>query len=79
MNIGKKIQHLRKIKKLTQYELAELVGVSQKNICAMESRDDLYISSLKKYISSLGGELKIYAEFKNEEVLYELSNNIKES
>ncbi len=76
--IGKKLQEIREKKKLRQYELAELVGISQKNISAIEGREDLYISTLKKYIEPLGGKLKIYVEFKNEEIIYDLSNSIKE-
>jgi len=79
MLLGKKLQEIRKKLKLRQYEVAELLGISQKNICAIESREDIYISTLKKYISSLGGEIKIYAEFKNDEVIYDMTNHIKEN
>jgi len=78
MILGKKLQEIRKKLKLRQYEVAELVGISQKNICAIESREDIYVSTLKKYISSLGGEIKVYAEFKKDEVIYDISSHIKE-
>jgi DNA-binding XRE family transcriptional regulator len=77
MILGKKLQEIRKKLKLRQYEVAEIVGISQKNICAIESREDIYISTLKKYISSLGGEIKVYVEFKKDEVIYDISNHIK--
>ena len=79
MTLGKKLQDLRKKKKLRQYELAELIGVSQKNICTLEAREDIYLSTLKKYITSLGGELKIYAEYHEEGIIYDLSKHIKDS
>ncbi len=78
MTIGKKLQEIREKKKLRQYELAELVGISQKNISAVENRNDLYLSTLKKYVTPLGGELKIYVEFKDEGIIYDLSESLKE-
>ncbi|WP_035918884.1 helix-turn-helix domain-containing protein [Legionella fairfieldensis] len=75
--IGEKLKTLRENNQLRQYELAELIGISQKNICAVEKRDDIYLSSLKKYVEALGGSLKIYVEFKKEELLYDLSSAIK--
>lgn len=75
--IGEKLKSLRENKNLRQYELAELVGISQKNICALEKREDVYLSSLKKYIEALGGNLKIYVEFNKEGILYDLSKEIK--
>ncbi len=75
--IGEKLKILREDSDLRQYELAELVGISQKNICAIEKRDDIYLSSLKKYVEALGGKLKIYVEFNKKEILYDFSNSIK--
>lgn len=75
--IGKKLKALREDNNLRQYELAELIGISQKNICAIEKRDDIYLSSLKKYVEALGGTLKIYVEFNKKEILYDFSKYIK--
>jgi len=75
--IGEKLKALREDNHLRQYELAELIGISQKNICAIEKRDDIYLSSLKKYVEALGGSLKIYVEFRKKEMLYDFSKSIK--
>ncbi len=75
--IGKKIQSLRSLKEMRQYEVAELMGVTQKSICTIESKEDLHIATLNKYLEALGGRLKISAEFPDEGVSYDLSNYIK--
>jgi DNA-binding XRE family transcriptional regulator len=75
--IGEKLKGLREDNDLRQYELAELIGISQKNICAIEKRDDIYLSSLKKYVEALGGNVKIYVEFKKKEILYDFSKQVK--
>lgn len=75
--IGEKLKKLREDINLRQYELAELIGISQKNISAIEKRDDIYLSSLKKYVEALGGNLKIYVEFNKKEILYDFSRSVK--
>ncbi len=75
--IGKKLQELRNNKNLRQYEIAELMGVSQKSICTLEGKDDLHITMIDKYLRSLGGRLKISAEFPDEGITYELTEYLK--
>lgn len=75
--IGKKIQSLRNLKEMRQYEVAELMGITQKSICTIESKEDLHIATLNKYLEALGGRLKISAEFPEEGVSYDLSRYIK--
>ncbi len=36
-NLGKRIKELRKSKKLTQEQLAEIVGIEQKQVCRIEN------------------------------------------
>jgi transcriptional regulator with XRE-family HTH domain len=54
---------LRKARKLTQTEIAEKLQISQPSVAALESRSDLMLSSLSKYIEALGGRLEINAVF----------------
>ena len=75
--LGKKIRHLRTLKKLRQYEVAELMGVTQKSICSIEAKDDLHIATLNNYLKALGGQLKITAEFAEEGVSYDMTRYIK--
>jgi predicted transcriptional regulator len=58
--------NLRAIRELmgkTQEELAELVIASQSQISETERRGDHRLSTLRRYIQALGGELEIIANF----------------
>ncbi len=58
-------QQLRQALKLTQEQMAELLQVDQGNISRLEQRTDLMLSTLRKYITAMGGELKLVVEFPN--------------
>lgn len=76
--LGKKLQDLRNLKSLRQYEIAEAMGVTQKSICAIEAKDDLHVGTLNRFLKALGGKLKISAEFPKEGISYDLTSSIKE-
>ncbi|MBR7552130.1 helix-turn-helix transcriptional regulator, partial [Mycobacterium tuberculosis] len=48
-------------------ELAEKMGVSQANISKLENGKDINLSTLKRYINTLGGEIHINAVMPNGE------------
>ena len=56
---------LRESLGVTQTDLAELLEVSQPNVSKIEHKDDVYLSTLKSYISALGGRLELKAVFPN--------------
>ena len=53
---------------LTQTDLASSLHIKQAALARLENRTDMYISSLRKYIVALGGELDIVARFPGGEV-----------
>jgi len=58
--------NLRAIRELmgkTQEELAALVETSQSQVSETERRGDYRLSTLRRYIQALGGELEIIANF----------------
>ena len=57
------LQELRKAMKLSQEHVAKILEVRQENISRLEKCPDLMLSTLKKYISALGGDLKIIVKF----------------
>lgn len=61
------IAQLRQNANLSQKALAEKMGVSQANISKIENGSDVYLSTLKRYITTLGGELHINATMPNGE------------
>ena len=57
------LSELRRARQLTQETLAETLGMSQSEISKVERRTDLYVSTLRKYIEAMGGELQMVARF----------------
>jgi predicted transcriptional regulator len=57
------LAEVRKAMSLTQVDLAEMLHIKQAAVARLENRTDMYISSLRKYITALGGELDIVARF----------------
>ncbi len=70
------LAEVRKAMSLTQVDLAEMLHIKQAALARLENRTDMYISSLRKYIVALGGELDIVARFPEGDVhiqnLYDL-------
>jgi DNA-binding Xre family transcriptional regulator len=57
------LQALRQQLDITQTELAEASGFSQGEISRIEQREDHMVSTLRRLVRSLGGELEIHARF----------------
>ena len=55
----KSLQELRKALGFTQAEIARHQGIKQVNISNLEKRNDMHISTLRKYVEALGCELEI--------------------
>ncbi len=55
------LQALRESLGKTQVELAEALEVSQSELSASERREDRLISTLRRYVEALGGELEVCA------------------
>ena len=53
------LEALRKAHGKTQTQLAQTLGIGQNAVSQLERRTDLYVSTLRKYVSALGGELEI--------------------
>lgn len=59
---------LREKLHVTQEDMASRLNTKQANISRTERRRDMKLSTLKKYIEALGGELDIVARFASSEV-----------
>ena len=57
------LRDVRKACKLTQERMAELLKIRQDSVSRLEKRTDLHISTLRSYITAMGGELKLIASF----------------
>lgn len=66
--IEMQLRELRKTRQVTQVELARTLDIEQGSVSKIESRDDMYVSTLREYIKALGGELKLVASFPDVEI-----------
>lgn len=48
---------------LSQAALAEVLAVEQPAIAKIEKRADMYVSTLRRFIEAMGGELELVARF----------------
>jgi transcriptional regulator with XRE-family HTH domain len=58
-------QDLRLAYQLTQDRLGEVLGVGQEGVSTIEERSDLLLQTLRGYVASMGGRLRLIAEFPN--------------
>jgi transcriptional regulator with XRE-family HTH domain len=57
------LTELRKAVGLTQAELAETLDVGQGSVSKIENATDMYLSTLRRFVAALGGDLVIKASF----------------
>ncbi len=57
------LHELRRARALSQASLAEVLDVQQGTVSKMERRTDMYLSTLRSYITAMGGNLVIQAQF----------------
>lgn len=66
------LAEVRRARRLTQEELAEALGVNQASVSKIERgherHADLYLSTLRRFIEAMGGELRLVAVFPDSEI-----------
>jgi len=77
------LKELRQARELSQEQLAEVLGLNQATISKLERRTDMYLSSLRRFVEAMGGELELTANFPEGSVkiqlLEELADEDRES
>lgn len=63
------LRELRKARTLTQEQLVESLNMAQGDISKLERRADLYVSTLRRYIEAMGGQLDLVARFPDGETI----------
>ena len=68
--LGKKLiaeemawQELRKAQKITRVRMAKKLGVRQAQVSQIERQTDLYLSTLRRAVKAMGGELQLVVKF----------------
>ena len=57
------LHELRKALQLTQQQVAAMLSINQVAVSKMEGQTDMYVSTLRRFIEAMGGELRIVAHF----------------
>jgi transcriptional regulator with XRE-family HTH domain len=57
------LRDLRKARKLTQTRVAKTLGITQDSVSRLEKRSDLLLSTLRKTVKAMGGDVRIIAQF----------------
>jgi transcriptional regulator with XRE-family HTH domain len=65
---GIALNELRQAMGITQERLAKRLRIKQAGVSKIESRSDIFVSTLRKTIEAMGGELEIRAKFSSGEV-----------
>jgi transcriptional regulator with XRE-family HTH domain len=63
------LAQLRAARQLSQAALGEILHVEQPAVAKLEKRTDMYVSTLRRFIEAMGGELEIVARFPDHSVL----------
>lgn len=61
------LRELRHARKLTQVRMAKSLGITQDSVSRLEKRSDLLLSTLRKTVEAMGGNLSLVAEFPDRE------------
>lgn len=71
------LQELRQARALSQQELAEVLGLNQATVSKLERRTDMYLSSLRRFVEAMGGELEVSANFPDGKVRIQLFEDLE--
>jgi transcriptional regulator with XRE-family HTH domain len=63
------LQELRQKLDLTQTQVAELMQMNQAAVANIEPQGDIYLSTLQRFVTALGGSLQLVARFPDREVV----------
>ncbi|MDA1349323.1 MAG: helix-turn-helix transcriptional regulator [Chloroflexi bacterium] len=57
------LRELRHARKLTQVRVAKKLGITQDSVSRLEKRSDVLLSTLRKTVEAMGGNLSLVAQF----------------
>ncbi|HEY3726286.1 MAG TPA: helix-turn-helix transcriptional regulator [Solirubrobacteraceae bacterium] len=63
-----RLAEVRRRRGVSQATMAEALDVSQPNISRIEQEDDVYLSTVARYVAALGGHLEVRAVFGDETI-----------
>ena len=64
------LRELRHARKLTQVRIAKTLGITQDGVSRLEKRSDFLLSTLRKTVEAMGGNLSLVAEFPDRDPVF---------
>lgn len=68
MDAELRLAELRIRRGVSQATVADVLSVSQPNISRIEAEDDVYVSTVARYVAALGGHIELRAVFPDETI-----------
>jgi transcriptional regulator with XRE-family HTH domain len=68
MDADLKLTEVRQRRGISQAAVADALAVTQPNVSRIEQEDDVYLSTLARYVEALGGRIEVRAVFPDETV-----------
>jgi predicted transcriptional regulator len=72
------LAEVRRAMKLSQEERGQTLQINQGSVAKIEKRADMYVSTLRRFIEAMGGELEIVAKFADHSVKIRKFSDISE-
>ena len=72
------LAEVRRALKLSQEEIGQTLQIQQGSVAKIEKRADMYVSTLRRFIEAMGGELEIIARFPDHAVTIKNFADLKE-
>lgn len=57
------LSRVREQRGMTQQQLATALGMKQASVSGIERREDIQLSTLRKYVEALGGSIEVFLQF----------------
>lgn len=63
------LRELRRLAGLTQVEVAAAMGIAQGEVSRLEHRADFHLSTLRRYVQALGGDVEVVARIGDKSIM----------
>ncbi len=74
------LAELRQASNKTQVEMSEASGIAQGEVSKIEHRDDMLMSTLRRYVEALGAKVEIVAEFpRGHRIVIDLDDRVRKA
>jgi predicted XRE-type DNA-binding protein len=70
------LSEIRELAGKSQRQVADVLGIKQPSLSKLEKQSDMQISTLRRIVNALGGELEVFAKFPKGKVKIDQFNQV---